>query len=73
MYTGAYEGLIQANKELLDWAKARGLVLDRYPTPQGDVFGARYESYLTDPAEEPDLARHQTEVAIRLADQQLSA
>jgi hypothetical protein len=40
---------------------------------QGDVFGARYESYLTDPAEEPDLARHQTEVAIRLADQQLSA
>ena len=33
-----------------------------------DGFGARYESYLTDPADEPDMAKWETEVAIRLAD-----
>src|SRR3989442_5201799 len=33
---------------------------------------ARYESYLTDPAEEPNPAKWGTEVAIRLADRQAS-
>ena len=33
------------------------------PTPDGDAFGARYESYLSRPDEKPE----RTEVAIRLA------
>ena len=36
------------------------------------VEHARYESYLTDPAEEPDPHDAETEVAIRLADRQAS-
>jgi hypothetical protein len=40
----------------------------RWADPHGDAFGSRYESYLTDPGEEPDPARWQTEVAIRLAE-----
>ncbi|TME28736.1 MAG: GyrI-like domain-containing protein [Chloroflexi bacterium] len=41
LYTGPYDGLMQANKALLDWAKARGLALDRQDSPNGDAFGAR--------------------------------
>ena len=36
----------------------------------GDGFGARLESFLTDPQEEPDPAKWETQVAIRLADDQ---
>ena len=35
---------------------------------KGDAFGARLESFLTNPDEEPDRAKWETEVAIRLAD-----
>jgi effector-binding domain-containing protein len=67
VYTGVRNG-IAANKALLDWGAARGLAWDRRDTPQGDAFAGRYESSLTDPATEPDMARWETEVAIRLAD-----
>jgi hypothetical protein len=34
----------------------------------GDRWGARLEFYLTDPAEEPDMSKWQTQLAFRLAD-----
>src|SRR5262245_25087040 len=68
IYTGIANG-IPANKALLDWGAEQGLVWDTYASDQGDGFGARYESYLTDPADEPDMAKWETEVAIRLADE----
>jgi hypothetical protein len=55
---------------LLDWAKSKGLAWDRWDDEKGDAFGGRYESFLTDPAEEPNPAKWDTEVAIRLADNQ---
>ena len=67
IYTGIMNG-IPANKALLDWGAEQGLVWDTYVSDHGDGFGARYESYLTDPADEPDMAKWETEVAIRLAD-----
>jgi effector-binding domain-containing protein len=69
VYTGIMNG-IPANKALLDWGAEQGLVWDTYVSDHGDGFGARYESYLTDPADEPDMAKWETEVAIRLADDQ---
>jgi effector-binding domain-containing protein len=69
IYTGIMNG-IAGNKALLDWGAEQGLVWDTYASDQGDGFGARYESYLTDPADEPDMAKWETEVAIRLADDQ---
>ncbi|HUS16532.1 MAG TPA: GyrI-like domain-containing protein [Chloroflexia bacterium] len=59
---------IEANKALLDWGAAQGLHWDQRETPAGDAFGGRYESFLTGPADSPDPAHWQTEVAIRLAD-----
>jgi effector-binding domain-containing protein len=69
VYTGVDNG-INGNKALLDWGAEKGLVWDTYVAENGDGFGARFESYLTDPAEEPNPAKWDTEVAIRLADAQ---
>jgi effector-binding domain-containing protein len=67
VYTGVDNG-IAGNAALLDWGKQQGLTWDRWQAETGDAFGARYESFLTDPNDQPDPARWETEVAIRLAD-----
>jgi effector-binding domain-containing protein len=66
-YTGIENG-IAGNAALLDWGKQQGLAWDRWSVEAGDAFGSRYESYLTDPGEQPDPSRWETEVAIRLTD-----
>jgi effector-binding domain-containing protein len=68
-----YSGIdiaIKANWALLKWAEEKGLVWDAHKTEKGDAFGARLESFLTNPDEEPDQAKWETEVAIKLAEQQ---
>jgi effector-binding domain-containing protein len=70
IYTGVTNGL-EGNKALIDWAKANGIAWDRWDDENGDAFRSRYESYLTNPDDEPDQAKWETEVAIRLADDQL--
>ncbi len=69
VYTGVANA-IPANGALLDWGTQQGLVWDRRDTPEGDAFRSRLESFLTGPAEDPDPAHWQTEVAIQLADVQ---
>ncbi len=66
VYTGVRNG-IKANGALLDWGAAQGLTWDRHDTAAGDAFAGRYESYLTDPDDEPDPKKWETEVAIRVA------
>jgi len=68
MHTGAPETLMAATAELLDWAKARDLTWDVADTNQGEKWGCRLESYLTDPREQPDMSKWQTELAFKLAD-----
>jgi len=68
IYTGIDNG-IQGNWALLKWGTENGLAWDTWVTEKGDGWGGRYESFLTNPNEEPDRAKWQTEVAIRLADQ----
>jgi effector-binding domain-containing protein len=67
-HTGAPETLVAATTELLDWAAAQGLSFDVVQTDKGEKWGCRIESYLTDPAEQPDMTKWQTELAFRLAD-----
>jgi effector-binding domain-containing protein len=69
VYTGIDSG-IEANAALLNWGAEKGLVWDTWKTEQGNAFGARLESFLTNPDEEPDRAKWKTEVAIRLAGDQ---
>jgi effector-binding domain-containing protein len=68
LYRGHYDGLVNANAALQAWATERGLAIDQRTTADGDAFGGRIESYLTDPVESPDPATWETEVAYRLAD-----
>jgi effector-binding domain-containing protein len=53
---------------LLDWGASQGLRWDM--SRDGDVerWGSRLEFYLTDPAEEPDMSKWETQLAFRLAD-----
>ncbi len=67
-HTGAPQTLVAATSALLDWADERGLAWDVSESDAGEKWGCRLESYLTDPAEEPDMTKWQTELAFRLAD-----
>jgi effector-binding domain-containing protein len=67
IYTGIDNG-IEANAALLNWGAQKGLEWDTWKTEKGDAFGARLESFLTNPDDVPDRAKWETEVAIRLAD-----
>jgi effector-binding domain-containing protein len=66
-HTGAPDTLVAATTTLLDWAGARGLSWDVSGTDAGENWGCRLEFYLTDPAEQPDLGKWQTQLAFRLA------
>lgn len=65
IYSG---GGISANRALIVWVRAQGLKFDRWDTEQGDNFRGRYETYLTDPKNEPRKSKWKIEVAIKLAD-----
>lgn len=64
-----YRGVsgIAGNKALLEWAAKSGVAWDRWDAERGDAFRSRVEYFLTDPAEEPDRKKWETEVAIKVA------
>jgi hypothetical protein len=68
VYTGNYPGLIDATAALLRWGAEQGHRWNSWKAGDGEAFGARLESYWTNPADEPDLNKHETEIAIRLSD-----
>jgi effector-binding domain-containing protein len=67
VHTGHPDRLIEATAALLDWAKTQGLTWDRFLGEEGEQWGARLEFYLTDPDDEPDMNKWETELAFRLA------
>ena len=67
-HVGHPDELLGVTGALLAWAKEHGLAWDMQPTPDGERWGARLETYLTDPDDEPDLSKWHTELAFRLAD-----
>lgn len=66
-HTGHHDGLVTATDDLLRWAADRGLAWDRTDAPDGERWGCRAEHFLTDPAVEPDVTRHETELCFRVA------
>lgn len=67
IHRGDYSGLMDATGALLAWGEQQGLTWQTEQTPEGEVWGGRIESYLTDPQEEPDPAKWQTELAFLVA------
>ena len=67
-HTGAPATLLAANKALLDWAAGQGLSWDMSDSADGQRWGCRLEIWLTDPSEQPDMTKWETQLAFRLAD-----
>jgi effector-binding domain-containing protein len=67
-HVGPPEELVQVTASMLDWAQAEGLRLDRWDTPEGEAWGCRLELQLTDPRVEPDMTGWETQLVVRLAD-----
>jgi effector-binding domain-containing protein len=67
-HAGHPQELVDVTANLLDWAKRHGLEFDCRPSPEGELWGCRLETYLTDPRQTPDLHQWRTELAFRLAD-----
>ena len=66
-HTGPYDGLIASNAVLLRWAQEHGIEFDTWDTAQGSAWRSRAEHYLTDPSQEPDPAKWETDVAFLIA------
>jgi effector-binding domain-containing protein len=66
-HLGHPDELAGITAELLDWATQQGLRWDMADTADGQRWGCRLEIYHTDPAEEPDMRKWETELAFRLA------
>ncbi|GGY60105.1 GyrI-like domain-containing protein [Pseudoduganella albidiflava] len=65
VYTGVENG-VEANTQLLDWIAAQGEQPIAHVSENGEVFQARYETFLTDTEAEPDQRRWSFEVAIQV-------
>jgi effector-binding domain-containing protein len=68
LHAGHPDELVAVSAHLQDWAAARGLEFDSRPSAEGDLWGCRLETFLTDPREVTDPAQWQTELAYKLAD-----
>jgi effector-binding domain-containing protein len=66
LHVGPYDGLIGAVDNLLQWADSQGLEWDRSSADDGEHWGCRLEIYLTDPRQQPDPAKWETQLAFRL-------
>lgn len=62
-HTGHYDGLVASNAALQRWAGECGIAFDTEDTADGLVWCGRAEHYLTDPRQEPDPAKWETDVA----------
>ena len=61
VHVGPYQGLVQANADLLCWAADHGVALDGCDGPPG--WAGRVEFYLTDLGDDPDPLAWRTEAA----------
>ena len=63
-YHGHPDGLLNATRDLLDWASSEGLEWDA----DGDNWTARLEIYKSDPREVPNMDDWDTELQFKLKD-----
>lgn len=69
VHTGHPDKLIHAYTEFEKWIAAQALQVDTHHNGSNDVWAGRFEFYLTNPEEEPDLNKWAIQIAYRLKDQ----
>jgi effector-binding domain-containing protein len=67
-HVGHPDELINVTGDLLTWAEEHGLAWDVVDTAAGQRWGGRLEVLKTNPADEPDMAKWETELVFRLKD-----
>lgn len=67
VHHGSPDGLMNATRDLLDWAAAQGLTFDHEETADGDRWACRLEVYLSNPRDVPDWNDWDTELVFKLA------
>ncbi|MFE2378118.1 GyrI-like domain-containing protein [Streptomyces sp. NPDC059398] len=67
-HIGHPDELLGVTAGLLEYAAARGMEWDVEKADVVEEWGCRLEIYKTDPREEPDMSKWETELAFRLAD-----
>jgi len=65
---GPYDGLVQATASLLAWADQHGVTWQTSHPDGIEHWRARFESYPTDPDDQPDPAKWQTEIIFLTAE-----
>jgi effector-binding domain-containing protein len=66
LYTGPFEneGIVMATAALLEWGRKNNLHWNTSIRADKEIWEARIENYLTNPEEEPDSRKWQTEIII---------
>jgi effector-binding domain-containing protein len=67
IHAGPYERLVDTTRDLLAWAEENGVQWQAHATGNAEAWAGRFEFYLTDPAEEPDPEKWETELAFLAA------
>jgi effector-binding domain-containing protein len=68
VHVGHPDELMASTARLLDWGQEQGLTWDMEPTPTGEVWAARLEVLMSNPAEQPDPHLWETVLLIKIAD-----
>lgn len=67
IHAGHPAGLYDATARLLEWASEQGLAFDMSERDGSEQWAGRLEIYFTDPSQEPDMDRWETQLAFKLA------
>lgn len=67
-HTGHPDELMEVTRRLLAWGNQQRLTWDHTETANGDAWACRLEIYHSNPQDEPDMNKWETELAFRLAD-----
>jgi effector-binding domain-containing protein len=67
-YFGHYDDLESVTAVVIGWAKQKGIEWDSTGGPDGERFVARYEVYYNGPMDEPDPAKWETDIFIKVRD-----
>jgi effector-binding domain-containing protein len=67
IHVGHPSGLYDATARLLAWASGQGLAFDMSERDGAEQWAGRLETYFTDPSQEPDMDKWETQLAFKLA------
>ena len=63
LYTGPYDNLVEVTAAFLAWAKTNHITWQTSEATGVERWAGRFEHYLTDPGQEPNPTKWQTELA----------